>query len=289
MFCSVKFKSTPFIMCLILSAFGIFAAVNSQADDSAAYVNTTAQSVQSVDVPIVMYHAVSDVASIQGEYVISSKEFESDLQYLAKNNYTTVFVEDLVNFVSDSAPLPEKPVVLTFDDGYYNNYLYVYPLLQKYNCKATISPIAYYSELYTEVDDVSECYSHCTWSQLKEMSESGLVEIANHTYNLHACENTGRKGIGKLSGESSESYISAISQDIETAQKMLEENTGKRCDVFAYPFGIYCDESKDILKSMGFKAALTCNSGINTLTVGETEDLYELKRIIRPHNSGLDI
>lgn len=96
--------------------------------------------------------------------------------------------------------------MLTFDDGYYNNYYYAYPLLQKYKCKAVISPIAYYSEFYSNDNKLSVSYSHCTWAQLKEMIGSGYVEIQNHSYNMHT--QSGRVGIKQKQGESDETYKS---------------------------------------------------------------------------------
>lgn len=287
MFRLVKFKRTPVVIAalLILTAFYSVCHLSTY-DDNAVYTAATAET-DSVDIPIIMYHAVSNAASILGDYVISPEEFEDDLKYLAENKYNTVFVSDLVDYVNGSGSLPENPIVLSFDDGYYNNYLYVYPLLQEYNCKAIISPIAYFSELYTENGEVNEQYTHCTWAQLEEMHESGYVEIGNHTYNMHSYGN-GRNGIGQMCGEDTESYKAAIKSDIEQAQNLLTEKINVTCDVFAYPFGIWCDSSLEVLKDMDFKAVLTIESGVNHLTKGNTEDLYTLKRIIRPHGCGLD-
>lgn len=285
----VKIQKTPLMICALLIAVGVYSLCNIRSPD--IYVAPASTSVENdlgVDVPIIMYHAVSSVESIQNDYVISPNEFESDLQYLQEQGFTTVFVEDLINYVNNGGYLPEKPVVLTFDDGYYNNYLYVFPLLQKYDCKATISPIAYYSELYTENGEINEAYTHCTWEQLKEMHESGLVELGNHTYNLHSVDGD-RKGISRISGEDTDSYKTLIADDIQTAQNMIEENTGKLCDVFAYPFGLWSDGAPDVLKELNFSAVLTVESGINHLTRGDCDTLYNLKRLIRPHNSGLNI
>lgn len=237
-------------------------------------------------VPIIMYHAVSDVKSIQGEYVISSEEFESDLNYIKRAGLKTIFVDDLVGFVKGKNDLPDKSIILTFDDGYYNNYLYVYPLLKKYNERAVISPVAYYSELYTQSGEVSECYSHCTWQQLKEMADSGLIEIGNHSYNCHTCGN-GVSGLGQLFGETDDSYKSRIKNDISTAQDMIFKNTQVKCSLIAYPFGTYNSITEQTIKEMGFTAALTCTEGINYLTFNDNEKLYNLKRILRPHNKPL--
>ena len=75
-----------------------------------------------VRVPVIMYHAVMDDASRLGKYVISPEELESDFKWLSENGYTAVLSEDLINYTENGAALPEKPILLTFDDGYYNNY-----------------------------------------------------------------------------------------------------------------------------------------------------------------------
>ena len=80
-----------------------------------------------VRVPVIMYHAVMDDASRLGKYVISPEELESDFKWLSENGYTAILSEDLINYTENGAALPEKPILLTFDDGYYNNYLYAYP------------------------------------------------------------------------------------------------------------------------------------------------------------------
>ena len=92
---------------------------------------------ESVEIPVVMYHALLKDEAQHGRYVISPAEFENDLLYLKKHGYTTILVEDLIAY-TQGASLPEKPVLLTFDDGYYNNYLYAFPLAQKYQCKFVI-------------------------------------------------------------------------------------------------------------------------------------------------------
>ncbi len=128
-----------------------------------------------------MYHGLIDDTSKQNQYFIDPQYFEQDLQYLNENGYHTVFASDLINYFEKNIPLPENPILLTFDDGYYNNYLFAYPLLQKYNCKAVISPIGIAADEAEKDTKQNAFYSQCKWSQLREMQDSGLVEIQNHT------------------------------------------------------------------------------------------------------------
>lgn len=84
-----------------------------------------------IDVPILMYHNICKSGGRTGRYIISVTEFENDLKFIAENGYTTVVMQDLIDYVYNGKKLPKKPVVLTFDDGYFNNYAYAFPLLEK--------------------------------------------------------------------------------------------------------------------------------------------------------------
>ena len=138
---------------------------------------------EAVYVPIISYHEVK--AFGLGKDVISPWEFESDLKYLAENSYTTITMSQLIDYVMGGTSLPDKPIILTFDDGYLNNYVYVLPLLKKYNMNIVFSVIGINIDDFTRVPDDNIDYSHVTWDQLNEMIDSGFVEVQNHTYNMH--------------------------------------------------------------------------------------------------------
>lgn len=118
-------------------------------------------------VPTLMYHAVSDDMWGFPDLFVSPAELEAQLQYLTENGFTTIHFSDLR--VIDRI---EKPVLLTFDDGYLDNYTELFPLLQKYNCKATIFVIT---------DSIGTHEHYMTWEQAREMADSGLVSIQSHT------------------------------------------------------------------------------------------------------------
>lgn len=236
---------------------------------------------QEIKLPIIMYHSMLKDSKYQGQYVVSPDEFEKDLQYLQKNGYTTIFMKDLIDYVDNQSELPPKPIVITFDDGYYNNYLYAYPLAQKYNQKIIISPIGYYTDLFSKESANHPNYSHCTWDQIREMMSSGVVEIQNHTYNLHDSKKGKRTGVCKLKGESTASYQSALKADFDKMQQEMKENTGYEPNTFVYPFGAVCPEAVGIVKSYGFRASVTCQYKMNTIT-RNPDCLYGLGRYLRP-------
>ena len=232
-----------------------------------------------VEVPILMYHSILRSTNTHGNYIITESAFEKDLKFLKENGYTTVVMKDLIDFVENGKKLPEKPIVLTFDDGYSNNYLYAFPLLQKYRAKAVLSIIGYYTDLYTKTPDENPSYSHVTWDNVKKMIDSGLVEMQNHSYNLHTTDK-GRNGSKKKRGESDADYRAMLLEDLGRLQDEFKENTGYTPTTFTYPFGSVSNASFDIIKEMGFKASFSCESGMNTIS-HDPECLYMLKRYLR--------
>lgn len=232
-----------------------------------------------ISVPIIMYHQVKTCKT--GKDVITPWEFESDLKYLKANGYSTITMTDLISYVDSAHDLPEKPIILSFDDGYYNNYVYVYPLLQKYNAKIVLSLIGKSTDKFSEVSDINIDYSHVTWDQINEMIASGLVEVQNHTYNLHKISYK-RYGCQRNADESPEQYEQVLLSDIGKLQEEIAVKTGTTPNTFNYPYGKYCDESEEIIKMLGFRASLTCDYGINKIS-RNIGNLFGLKRICRAH------
>lgn len=231
--------------------------------------------------PILMYHSVLEEPGRQGQYVVSPALLESDLQWLQENGYETVVMQDLIDYVDDGRALPEKPVMLTFDDGYYNNYKYAYPLLRQYGMRAVLSPVVSWSEKYSEKDADHVIYSHATWEELREMSDSGVMEIQNHSYDMHYCTAGKRKGTLKQATETAAGYRATLREDLETAQRKLTEVLGKTPTTFTYPYGAMCAEAETVIQELGFRATLSCESRINFITKSP-DCLTALGRYLRP-------
>ena len=273
------------VVVAVLVAIGIGETVVSQR--AAILAATEAKSADTVSLPIVMYHGVLDDASRQGQYIITPAQFEADLKVIKARGYTTVVMADLLDYVDNGTPLPEKPIMLTFDDGYYNNYLYADPLLERYGIKAVISPVCKWTEWYSDTPAQSDhaIYSHITWQEIRDMVESGRWEIQNHSYDMHYCEAGKRKGTLRRASETAEDYAKALRADLSTAQELLTALAGVTPTTFTYPYGAMCDEALPIIKELGFRATLTCESRINRIT-RDAECLYGLGRYLRP--SGID-
>lgn len=235
-------------------------------------------------VPIIMYHHVK--SSQPGKDSITQSEFESDLKYLQKNNYNTITMQDLIDYVYNDKELPDNPIILSFDDGLLSTYLNVYPLLQKYDMKVVLSILGLSSEKFSKTVDININYSHATWDQLNEMQASGLVEIQNHSYDMHNTTN-GRYGSSQKKNESFEAYETYLTEDITLFNEKVNLTLKTIPNTFTYPYGKYNDNSEIILKDLGFKATLTCNFGINVISK-DKDCLFELKRICRAHNQSIE-
>ena len=239
-----------------------------------------ANSEEYIKVPIIMYHSILKDPARSNKYTITPAVLEEDLKYIKENCYETITISDLTSYVYDDTPLPPKPIILTFDDGHYNNYGYLYPLLEKYDMKAVISIVGSYTDKFSETNEANLNYSYLRWKDINELISSGRVEFQNHTYNLH--DNThGRIGAKKKKGESDDEYKKILEEDINKLQNEFKENTGYVPTCFTYPFGGISNSSLDIIKELGFKASLSCEEGINKITKNPNS-LYLLKRYNRP-------
>lgn len=276
----IKNKVKSFIaIALIFSLIMVFALTN-----QSVAVETISESNDEVYLPIIMYHSLLKDKNLQNDYTISPDLFEADLKYITENGYTTITVSDLIAYVYEDKDLPDNCIMITFDDGYYNNYYYAYPLLEKYKCRAVISPIVSMTEKFTETEDVSVSYGYITTDDINEMIDSGYVEIQNHSYDMHTL--TPRKGVEQKKGESFETYKNVITEDITKAQTFIKENTGTTPQCFVYPFGAESESTLQIIKDLGFLCTLTCTEKANTITK-DPDSLYELGRFRRDRNESM--
>lgn len=286
MFCTIKIRRA------LAGILGAAAAIVVTAGISigilaAIQVDALVEQAEAVQVPIIMYHGLLKEEKKQGRYVISPDLFEQDLKYLQENGYTTIVMADLLEYVYNGKDLPVNPVMITFDDGYYNNYLYAYPLLKQYNSRMVLSPIGRYIDEYTQNGDTNPNYAQCNWEAIREMMDSGLVEIQNHSYNLHSVDQ-GRKGAQKKVVESVAEYQSLLEEDLAKMQRRMEEETGYIPTTFTYPFGAVSKESLPVLKEMGFRATLVCESRVNQIT-RDPECLYGLGRYLRTNQGSSEV
>ena len=145
-----------------------------------------------VELPIIMYHSVLKDSELSGKYIITPEILISDLEYLKENGYTSITAKQLIDYTDNGTPLPEKPILLTFDDGCYNNYEYVLPILKNYDAHGIFSIVGKYTDDYTSTNEVSTAYGYMRWIDVYNLSQSEHSEIANHSYDFHKYTNDRR-------------------------------------------------------------------------------------------------
>jgi peptidoglycan/xylan/chitin deacetylase (PgdA/CDA1 family) len=199
-------------------------------------------------IPVLNYHQINNEA--HNALTLSDSEFEAQMAYLEKSGYTAISPDQLVDYLQHGAPLPDKPVLITFDDGYQDNYRVAYPIMQKHHMTGTIFLIT---------DFVGHNGRYLTWRQVREMRDHGF-DFQSHTL-THLV-------LTKLSDEE------LLSQLVKS-REALEWRLGKKVSYMAYPGGIYDKRVVDFTKQAGYRAAFTINFGRNHKNCG----LFTLNRI----------
>lgn len=246
------------------------------------YSNASMPQEEGIKLPIIMYHSVLKEKARSGKYIITPEILQHDLEYICNKGYKTINMTDLINYVYNDSPLPEKPLIITFDDGHYNNFEYAIPLLKKYNMKAVISIVGEYTDKYSNTDEANINYGYMRWKDIEKAIEDGTIEFQNHSYALHS-NNNGRNGSMKKRGETMQQYKEMFIKDLIKLQNEFKENTKYTPNTYTYPFGAVSKNTTEIIKEIGFKASLSCTSGMNFITKNR-ECLYLLKRNNRPSN-----
>lgn len=158
---------------------------------------------------VFMYHHIKPATANQDAFNIVPEIFEKQIKYLISRKYTFIGLEDLTTQKSKI----KKPVMITFDDGYIDNYKYVFPILKKYNVKAVIFLIA---------GDIGKKSDLLTWEQVHEMEKSGLVSFGSH-------------GLTHTNIRRMEPALAL--KELKESKAILEEKLGHKITSFCYPFG----------------------------------------------------
>ena len=276
-------------LCLIfIFAFGassVLAAEATPEDTPDLDTEVFFRRVKEVEVPIIMYHLITENQKYIGKYGISPAELESDLAYLKKNGYNTIVMQDLINFVERGKKLPKNPIMLTFDDGNFGDYNYLLPLLKQYKSKAVLGVIGSAADKFTKMaEEIPQArYPNLTWPQIKELHESGHAEIQNHSYDLH-----GSGGSGRRKGESAEAYHARLLADLRKFQELCQEHLSHVPTAFIYPLGVISKGSREVIEELGMVGSFSCEELTNIIRQGDKDCLFSLNRFNRPHGRDLE-
>lgn len=243
------------------------------------------------NVQILCYHEVdgrpNDVFSV------SSANLESHIQYLKQSGYRFISLDEYLSYTRDELKLPEKSVMLTFDDGYLSFYTKAYPLLQKYQVPAMLAIVSSWSN---EVKP-SDVGTLLEWDHLIEMEQSGLVTLASHSYALHKQQPINPQGtLGSIAKnrlyfngryESEEEYERRLNNDFEAVQHVFKEKLGRPIKAFVWPYGAYSGKSVKRAVENGFEATFLLSGGSNL--TGEAARIYAKRGLIygNPNVAGL--
>lgn len=235
----------------------------------------------SVRVPILMYHHFGDEEA--SSVVISADMFDSHMLALTGAGYTTVSFREICDYVNYGTRLPEKPILITIDDGYESVYDYAYPVLLKHNMKATVFVVGVFQGK-TTYKDTSHLLTpaHFSDAQAREMSDSGLISIQSHSYNMHDIEQfeqNYRKGAMRMRGETRIDYEEAFKADFALSSAQIENATGLAPFVYSYPYGRHTNRSESLLRGIGVESTVIIVPGINTIVRETPESLYKLRRL----------
>ncbi len=205
-------------------------------------------------VPIMMYHDILPQKEVF--FDVTPQEFEEHLRLIQKSGLTPISLNQLITHLSTGLPLPEKPILLTFDDGYGGHYEFVYPLLKKYRYPGVFS-------IYTSKIGQNTGRSHVTWDQLQEMAADPLITIAAHSV-------THPPDLRALSEDK-------IQMEVMESKRLLEANLGIPIYYFTYPTGKYDARVVKAVREAGYLAAITMDDA-NEGFAGQSEDLLAIKR-----------
>lgn len=205
-------------------------------------------------VPILEYHMVDTHEDEDSHaYNVPPEEFAAQLDYLQQEGYTTITLLDFLRAKKGKQPLPEKPIILTFDDGYEDNYTVLLPMLEERHMTAVVF-------VATNLIGLPD---YLTWDELRDMSRRG-IEIGGHTAD--------HEPLTMFSPEQQQDQV-------RLSKLLLEWNGLPTVFSFSYPNGMYDASMPDLLKQNEYLAAVTGDAGLNTF---ET-DPYLLQRINIPH------
>lgn len=252
------------------------------------------------DFVVLCYHDVADIPDDQDGVTISVDNLIQHFSWLREHGYRTISIDDLLAAQRNEHKLPEKALMITFDDGYASFYHRVLPLLKAFEMSAVLalegswldapegSMVKYGAELMPRERFLS-------WEQLREIAESGLVEIASHGYGLHYGKIANPQGNTQPAlvtrryyaenevYEAEEEYLKRIQNGLATNSDLIEKSLGTRPRVMVWPFGRFNMPALEMARDLGMPITMTLEYGKNIIS-----DLSRINRYLIEDDKPLD-
>lgn len=224
--------------------------------------------------PILCYHQFTHRQATSHRLELTAEAFEQQIRYLTVNDYQLLSFADVAEIMRNDRPIPEKAVVITIDDGYRSIYDVAWPILQKYQARATLF-------IYTDFVGAGK---GLTWSQIETMAASGLIEIQSHAKS--------HTSLSRLPTDKSQSaYRVRVQAEIDGSDAVFRKRLGTQPIYLSYPFGNSSETAADIVEASGYSLAATVTRGDNTVfsdryllhrtMIYDNQDLAEFSRLIR--------
>lgn len=264
--------------------FGTYVTADTPSSYFSEVLQTTALPDKTVsrDVPVLMWHNLAEESS--GDMTISVDTFRAQIEALHEAGFKTVSLQQLYDYVHFGTELPEKPIVLTFDDGYFSNYEYAFPILQEYDMQATIFAIGVSVGKDTYKDTDHAMTPHFGADEAREMVDSGLISVQSHTFDMHQWppfedgNAQVRETLLPFDGEADADYEAAVEADFAESRELLESITGQPVNALAFPEGAYVTLTQDALRSAGAELTFTTVRAVNTVVKGLPQSLCAMPR-----------
>lgn len=221
--------------------------------------------------PVINYH-MFDSTTKYPNVNTTPENFRAQLTLLKEHGYTTVTHKQIENYLSGKEKLPQKSFAITIDDGYESVYKVAYPVLKELGMTATLFVITSEVEKGTRLN-----LPMMTWAQIKEVSDSGVMDVQNHTHDMHwryqeltgkeaMITNVTKAGISITDNQRRQ----IILDDVLTAKNLITKNVGIAPTAFSYPYGAYDSLVEKAIKDSGYEVAYSTITGVNHSGDGTT-------------------
>jgi peptidoglycan/xylan/chitin deacetylase (PgdA/CDA1 family) len=236
-------------------------------------------------IPVLMYHHVNP----RGKFInVTPEKFEAHMRYLNRHGFTALHTDELLAILNGQKMPPKKPVMITFDDGWLDNWIFAFPALKKYGMKAVIFVITSlipekgrrqrsdegevagfpkHTECERMIESGSASEVMISWEEIREMTETGLIEIQSHTHT--------HRRYDKLYTDPEERR-EVLMKELKTSKEIIEEKLDIPCNAICWPWGKYNSDYVKVAQSSGFGLMFTTEKGTNT----ETTEPWRIRRVV---------
>jgi biofilm PGA synthesis lipoprotein PgaB len=244
------------------------------------------------ELTVLSYHEIADAAdALSPDYAVTPTHFLRQMDWLRNHGYRFVSVDDVLASREGRRPLPEKAILVTFDDGYRSVYTHAWPVLRMFRIPAVVNVIGSWLEAKDEIDYDGRAHPRSAvidWKALKEMVDSGLVEVGSHSFDLHHGILGNPQGNLEPAGttrqwlpnekryETEKVYRRRVQADLERNSDLIRRRFGRAPRVIAWPYGRYNAVTRDVALGLGMRIGLTLDDGANT----RETPLFGLRRVL---------